>query len=121
MRAAHQLGRPARHDLGARGRDGDLQMKRFERRRVERLRRTALMIGLSFALGALIDTALTWRLHEFDLGGGETAETAGAAPASVEAGSDQPSRFALRRSAGALAEAERTRPTGEVIRVSPPA
>lgn len=43
-------------------------MKRFERRRVERLRRRALTIGLSFALGALADTALTWRLHEFDLG-----------------------------------------------------
>ena len=49
-------------------------MKRFERRRVERIRRVALTIGLSFALGALIDTALTWRLHEFDLGGGEVAE-----------------------------------------------
>ena len=48
-------------------------MKRFERRRVERLRRGALLVGLSFALGALIDTALTWRLHEFDLGAGETA------------------------------------------------
>jgi peptidoglycan LD-endopeptidase LytH len=41
-------------------------MKRVERRRVERLRRAAITIGLSFALGALIDTALTWRLHEFD-------------------------------------------------------
>jgi hypothetical protein len=46
-------------------------MKRFERRRVERLRRTVLTIGLSFGLGALIDTALTWRLHEFD-GAAET-------------------------------------------------
>lgn len=26
------------------------------------------MVGLSFALGALADAALTWRLHEFDLG-----------------------------------------------------
>jgi peptidoglycan LD-endopeptidase LytH len=54
-------------------------MKRFERRRVERMRRVALMIGLSFALGALIDTALTWRLHEFDLGGRDTTVAAGAA------------------------------------------
>jgi murein DD-endopeptidase MepM/ murein hydrolase activator NlpD len=38
-------------------------MKRFERRRVERLRRTVLMIGLSFALGALTMLALTWRLE----------------------------------------------------------
>ena len=56
-------------------------MKRFERRRVERLRRVALVIGLSFALGALIDTALTWRLHEFDLPGSDTAPIA----ASVDA------------------------------------
>ncbi len=55
-------------------------MKRFERRRAERLRRSALMIGLSFALGALVDTALTWRVHEFDPGG-ETA-TAVERPAS---------------------------------------
>jgi peptidoglycan LD-endopeptidase LytH len=41
-------------------------MKRVERRRVERLRRTATMIGLSFALGALADFALTWRLQGFD-------------------------------------------------------
>jgi len=39
-------------------------MKRFERRRVERLRGLVTTIGLSFALGALTDTALTWRLHE---------------------------------------------------------
>lgn len=59
-------------------------MKRFERRRVERLRRIALTIGLSFALGALIDRALTWRLHEFDLGAGETASAVAPAPASTE-------------------------------------
>ena len=51
-------------------------MKRFQRRRVERLRRIALMIGLSFALGALVDTILTWRLHEFDLGAGERVAAA---------------------------------------------
>ena len=41
-------------------------MRRFERRRTERLRRSAVLVGLSFALGALADVALTWRLHEFD-------------------------------------------------------
>jgi len=41
-------------------------MKRVERRRVERLRRGAITIGLSFALGALTDLALTWRLQGFD-------------------------------------------------------
>jgi peptidoglycan LD-endopeptidase LytH len=51
-------------------------MKRFERRRVERLRRVAITVGLSFALGALIDTALTWRLHEFDLGEAVRASSA---------------------------------------------
>jgi murein DD-endopeptidase MepM/ murein hydrolase activator NlpD len=41
-------------------------MKRFERRRMERLRRAVITIGLSYALGALTDVALTWRLHEFE-------------------------------------------------------
>jgi murein DD-endopeptidase MepM/ murein hydrolase activator NlpD len=45
-------------------------MRRFERRRVERVRRTATLVGLSFALGALVDVALTWRLDEFDLPAG---------------------------------------------------
>lgn len=48
-------------------------MKRIERRRVERARRIATTIGLSFALGALVDVALTWRLHEFEPGSAETA------------------------------------------------
>ena len=38
-------------------------MKRFERRRVERIRRAVAIVGLSFAFGALADLALTWRLH----------------------------------------------------------
>lgn len=62
-------------------------MKRFERRRVERLRRIALTVGLSFALGALIDTALTWRLHEFDLGSGEPAAAVAPAPPKMDAAS----------------------------------
>ena len=41
-------------------------MRRFERRRVERLQSLAITVGLSFAVGALVDTALTWRLHEFE-------------------------------------------------------
>ena len=53
-------------------------MKRFERRRVERIRRVATTIGLSFALGALVDVALTWRLHEFDT---RPFESVSAAPA----------------------------------------
>ena len=48
-------------------------MRRFERRRVERLRRMALTLGLSFALGALVDTVLTWRLHEFERDAGLVA------------------------------------------------
>jgi murein DD-endopeptidase MepM/ murein hydrolase activator NlpD len=34
--------------------------------RFARFRRTAVIVGLSFAIGALTDVALTWRLHEFD-------------------------------------------------------
>jgi murein DD-endopeptidase MepM/ murein hydrolase activator NlpD len=39
-------------------------MRRFERRRRERVLRALTVIGLSFALGALADAALTWRLHD---------------------------------------------------------
>lgn len=39
-------------------------MKRVDRRRSERRRRTLLVIGLSFALGALSAIGLTWRLSE---------------------------------------------------------
>lgn len=48
-------------------------MRRFERRRIARIQRAATVIGLSFALGALVDVALTWRLHEFDAVGAERA------------------------------------------------
>ncbi len=37
-------------------------MRRFERRRYERLSRLLTVVGLSFAAGALTDTALTWKL-----------------------------------------------------------
>ena len=37
-------------------------MKRVERRRAERRRRALLIVGLSFALGALTAAGLTWRL-----------------------------------------------------------
>jgi peptidoglycan LD-endopeptidase LytH len=37
-------------------------MRRFERRRLARLQRLAAVVGISFALGALADAALTWRL-----------------------------------------------------------
>src|SRR5437870_2953630 len=43
-------------------------MKRRERTRLEKVRRVAVLTGLSFALGALVDAGLTWRLHEFDPG-----------------------------------------------------
>jgi peptidoglycan LD-endopeptidase LytH len=76
-------------------------MKRVERRRVERIRRVALMIGLSFALGALVDTVLTWRLHEFDLGASETVAAVEALPVNADAGS------------------KRTRPTSEASAPAP--
>ena len=41
-------------------------MRRFERRRLARLRHTATVISLSFALGALADAALTWRQFRVD-------------------------------------------------------
>jgi murein DD-endopeptidase MepM/ murein hydrolase activator NlpD len=39
-------------------------MRRFERRRRDRILSAMTVIGLSFALGALADTALTWRLQD---------------------------------------------------------
>lgn len=56
-------------------------MRRFERVRLERIRRTASLVGLSFALGALADVALTWRLHEFDLGAPKALTALGPEPA----------------------------------------
>lgn len=56
-------------------------MRRFERVRRERILRTASLVGLSFALGALADVALTWRLHEFDLGAPETLSAIDPEPA----------------------------------------
>jgi peptidoglycan LD-endopeptidase LytH len=38
-------------------------MTRFERQRFERRRRVVITVGLSFALGALTNEALTWRLQ----------------------------------------------------------
>ena len=42
-------------------------MRRFEWRRMARLQQFATVIGLSFALGALADAALTWRLASLSL------------------------------------------------------
>lgn len=49
-------------------------MRRVDRVRIEKLRTVVITAGLAFALGALTDIALTWRLHEFDLRG-DTAAT----------------------------------------------
>ncbi len=59
-------------------------MRRVERRRVERVRRIAAVVGCSFALGALADVALTWRLHEFE----EAGSAAGAAATLAQTAAD---------------------------------
>jgi murein DD-endopeptidase MepM/ murein hydrolase activator NlpD len=51
-------------------------MRRFERRRVERRRRVVITVGLSFALGALTNEALTWRLQRVNGPAGQTATSA---------------------------------------------
>ncbi len=81
MCASHELGRPARRPVGAPGHAGDLSVRRFARRRLERIGRVASLVGLSFALGALADVALTWRLHKFDVGAPETLTALGPEPA----------------------------------------
>jgi murein DD-endopeptidase MepM/ murein hydrolase activator NlpD len=58
-------------------------MRRFERRRLVRTQRIATVVGLSFALGALADATLSWRLR--DQSG--TALAAPGAGGSVEPGS----------------------------------
>jgi murein DD-endopeptidase MepM/ murein hydrolase activator NlpD len=51
-------------------------MKRFERRRFERRRRVVITVGLSFALGALTNEALTWRLHRVNGAAGPVTTSA---------------------------------------------
>lgn len=41
-------------------------MRRYQRRRVERLRQATAIVGLSFATGALTDVGLRWRLRSAD-------------------------------------------------------
>jgi murein DD-endopeptidase MepM/ murein hydrolase activator NlpD len=57
-------------------------VKRIERRRYERLRRLVVVVGLSFAAGALADVALSWRLGHRE----ETRVVAPAADAGAEHG-----------------------------------
>ena len=57
-------------------------MRRFERVRYERLRRLVTVIGVSFAAGALTDTALSWKLGRFE----ETRVVAPAADLGAEHG-----------------------------------
>jgi len=57
---------------------------------VARTRRTAVIVGLSFALGALTDVALTWRLHEFDRGAPISEESFVSAAAAITPASPAP-------------------------------
>jgi murein DD-endopeptidase MepM/ murein hydrolase activator NlpD len=57
-------------------------MKRIERRRVERIRRATLTIGLSFAIGALTASGLTWRNGRSDTTGPTIANYVGPVPRS---------------------------------------
>jgi murein DD-endopeptidase MepM/ murein hydrolase activator NlpD len=75
-------------------------MRRFERRRVERLRRTTTVIGLSFAIGALAEAFLTWRLDQ-----SETAAPIAEASAPAMASTPPNARNAERASDPALAAA----------------
>lgn len=61
-------------------------MRRFERVRRERILRTTSLLGLSFALGALAEVALTWRLHEFDFAARETLSAIDPEPTLAAAG-----------------------------------
>jgi murein DD-endopeptidase MepM/ murein hydrolase activator NlpD len=78
------------------------------RGRFARFRRTAVIVCLSFALGALTDVALTWRLHEFDTGAAATASAQldaaqSASPAATRAvgGDGHPAAIATGGSVGA--------------------
>jgi peptidoglycan LD-endopeptidase LytH len=67
--------------VGAAGHNGGLPVRRFERRRVERTRRLVIAAGLSFALGALADRGLEWRLGGLDASADQERASAKAAPA----------------------------------------
>jgi murein DD-endopeptidase MepM/ murein hydrolase activator NlpD len=72
-------------------------MRRIDRRRVERLRRRTITIGLSFALGALIATLLTGRAARADLTVGlhENRETPGPVATSGAAPTAAPRALAI--------------------------
>ena len=55
-------------------------MRRFERKRSERRRRLLTIVGLSFALGALSSSALSWRLAEDGADDVLPASVAGGSP-----------------------------------------
>ena len=64
-------------------------MRRFERQRLERRQRGLAIVGISFAVGALLDAGLAWRLRERNLSDALAAvaasEVAENRPAEVEA------------------------------------
>jgi murein DD-endopeptidase MepM/ murein hydrolase activator NlpD len=59
-------------------------MRRFERRRLVRVQQVATVVGLSFALGALADAGLTWRMTKAMPLSAETAPAVGYQPAATE-------------------------------------
>jgi len=59
-------------------------MRRFERRRLARVQQVAAVIGVSFALGALTDAGLTWRM------GNATPDSAPAGATLLRATNHQP-------------------------------
>ena len=83
-------------------------MRRFERRRIDRLQRIATTIGLSFALGALADAALTWRLD------GSTPDTAALVKAPDPEPAHDPSEPVAVRRPGENGEPATVATTGSV-------
>jgi murein DD-endopeptidase MepM/ murein hydrolase activator NlpD len=65
-------------------------MRRFERRRLERVRRVTTLVGFSFALGALADAALSWRLYELEFTPDELVTTSHGPPIANQGADPEP-------------------------------
>jgi peptidoglycan LD-endopeptidase LytH len=91
-------------------------VKRFERRRLERRQRLLLVVGLSFALGALSAVGLTWRL------GAAIAERADDPPSAAAGLSETEAEIAsLERSTGAADRPAPAATTGSTPAAAPAA
>lgn len=83
-------------------------MRRIDRRRLERLRNRVVVVGLSFALGALVATILTARASRFD------------DPQPVDSTSEEPDRVSTGGSLATLPLSSNGAPRALALEAAPP-